>query len=174
MKRKVQRISFPEVQSLLSRGKRVSSAKSQASLRIFLDKDQIIHIGGRLEASNLQYQTKYPILLHHKYGLVKLLAEQRHCDANHPGPSTLMILLSEDYFIIGLRRLAKAISFRCIICQRSYSRTASQLMGDLPANRFDNSSPHPFIIVGVDFAGPFHIKKGHTRRLVAIKSYLVS
>ena len=45
-------------------------------------------------------------------------------------------------------------------------------MGDLPANRLDNSSPYPFIIVGVDIAGPFHIRKGHTRCLVAIKSYL--
>ena len=162
MMRKTQRISFPEVHLLFFGGKRVSSPKSLVSLRLFLDKDQIIRIGGRLEASNLPYRTKYPILLHYKSGLVKLLAEQRHRNANHPGSSTLMMLLSEDYYIIGSRRLAKAISFRCIFCQRSCSRTASQLIGDLPANRLDNSSPDPFIIVGVDFAGPFHIRKGHT------------
>ncbi len=38
--------------------------------------------------------------------------------------------------------------------------------------RFNDTSPHPFSAVRVDFAGPIYVQKGHTWRIVKIKSYL--
>ena len=43
-------------------------------------------------------------------------------------------------------------------------------MGQLPSARV-NPSP-PFAKTGMDFAGPFLLKNGHTRKPVIIKSYV--
>ncbi len=43
-------------------------------------------------------------------------------------------------------------------------------MGQLPKARVIPSPP--FTITGSDFAGPFSLKKGHTRKPVIIKAYL--
>ena len=45
-------------------------------------------------------------------------------------------------------------------------------MGQLPADRVNDTSPFPFQRVGLDFAGPFLIRQGHTRRPVKVKSYI--
>ena len=44
------------------------------------------------------------------------------------------------------------------------------MMGQLPAPRVTPNPP--FTITGVDYAGPFILKKGHTRKPVLIKSYI--
>ncbi len=55
-------------------------------------------------------------------------------------------------------------------CQRAYARTESQKMGMLPLER--TTPAPPFYHTGVDYAGPFYIRKGHTRRPVYVKSYV--
>ena len=45
-----------------------------------------------------------------------------------------------------------------------------QQMGQLPSNRVSPSSP--FVVTGIDYAGPFTMKKGHTRKPTLIKVYL--
>ena len=43
-------------------------------------------------------------------------------------------------------------------------------MGLLPAER--TSPSPPFSVVGMDFAGPFQLKRGHTRKPVVVKAYV--
>ena len=47
--------------------------------------------------------------------------------------------------------------------------TIIQFMGDLPDHRI--SPARPFDYTGVDFAGPFDVKRGHTRKPVLVKAY---
>ena len=56
------------------------------------------------------------------------------------------------------------------MCRRVAAKLETQQMGQLPANRV-RSNP-VFSVTGIDFAGPFLLKKGHTRKPVIIKAYL--
>ena len=50
------------------------------------------------------------------------------------------------------------------------ARTQQQLMGQLPSAR--TTPAPPFTTCGVDYAGPFLLKKGHTRKPVMVKCYM--
>ena len=81
-----------------------------------------------------------------------------------------MGILSTTYHILGAKALTKQISKGCVKCQRFYARTTDQLMGQLPPCR---ATPAPaFTTTGADFAGPFTLRKGHTRRPVWIQGYV--
>ena len=54
--------------------------------------------------------------------------------------------------------------------QKSHSTDRGSDDGSLPSTRV-NPSP-PFSFCGVDYAGPFLLKKGHMRKPVLIKAYL--
>ena len=48
-------------------------------------------------------------------------------------------------------------------------RPLSYQIGMLPS--YQTTPAPPFYHMGVDFAGPFHIRTGHTHKLVIIKTY---
>ena len=74
----------------------------------------------------------------------------------------MVTLLSEGYHVIGGKKLVKAVSRKCVTCQKAYARTSNQLMGQLPR---DKLQPSPlFIVVGIDFAGPFITRRGHPKK----------
>ena len=154
----------------LQEGKKPSVTKSFLSLEPFLCKDMLIWVGGRLKHSGLPETTIHPILWLHTHYLSQCLVEDIHQMSSHAGPSTMMAILSETYCIIGVKRLVQSISKSCVICQRTYLRTMSQQMGQLPKSR---SVPNPpFTITGVDFVGPFMLKQGNPLKPTHIKAYI--
>ena len=50
-----------------------------------------------------------------------------------------------------------------------HARTQKQMMGDLPAARVTPAPP--FSVVGLDYAGPFQVKRGNPRHPTIIKAY---
>ncbi len=83
----------------------------------------------------------------------------------------MLAILSETYHIIGLKSLLKQVSRSCVICQKTYARATGQMMGQLPVE-WVNPAP-PFTHVGVDYAGPFYIKRGNPpRRATTVKVYV--
>ena len=64
----------------------------------------------------------------------------------------------------------RTICRRCVICRKAAAVTKKQMMGQLPSQRVTPSPP--FSRVGIDYAGPLTIKKGHTRKPVYIKAYI--
>ncbi len=96
------------------------------------------------------------ILLDVRHPLVRLMLQTLHQETNHSGPATLLAILSEQFYITGVKRFLKSISRKCVKCQKAYARTQNQQMGMLPSVR---TTPAPaFLSVGIDFAGPFSIK----------------
>ena len=72
--------------------------------------------------------------------------------------------------MLGARRLSRTVCSQCMTCRQASAKTKPQMLGELPEDRV---TQHPaFSTVGVDYAGPFLLKKGHTRKPVIIKSYL--
>ncbi len=88
---------------------------------------------------------------------------------SHAGISALHSILVTTFFIPNLRNLLKLISRQCPSCQRAHARPLNYLMGMLPASR---TTPAPlFDRTGVDFAGPFVLRQGYTRKPVLVKTY---
>lgn len=66
------------------------------------------------------------------------------------------------YHIIGVKHIIKRIIRQCISCCRQSSKTVSLLMGNLPKNRV--IPQRPFLVSGIDFAGPIVVKLFNGRR----------
>ena len=88
----------------------------------------------------------------------------------HVGPQALLAILSLQYHIVGFKHLVKGISNSCVPCKKTYAKTSSQLMGQLPVSRVTPTSP--FYHTGADFAGPLMVKRGYTRNRTLIKTYV--
>ena len=80
------------------------------------------------------------------------------------GSPALPVLLS-----VGCRQMVKSMCKHCVVCRKALAKTIIQFMGDLPDHRI--SPARPFDYTGVDFAGPFDVKMGHTRKPVLVKVY---
>ncbi len=85
----------------------------------------------------------------------------------HGGPTLLMAATAANYHIIGARRLIQTTCRSCITSCKTSAITQQQMMGQL--SRVTPSAP--FNHTGMDFAGPFIIKKGHIRWPVYLKAY---
>ena len=102
--------------------------------------------------------------------LTRLLFLSLHLTLAHCGPSLLLSSAGLRAHVLGARRLARTICRSCTVCRRVAAKLETQQMGQLPANWVKPS--HAFSVTGIDFAGPFLIKKGHTRKPVIVKAYL--
>ena len=67
--------------------------------------------------------------------------------------------------------MARSVCNKCVICRKAAAKASSQLLGQLPPARVEPN--YVFLHTGLDLAGPFYIRKGHTRRPVSIKCYLI-
>ncbi|XP_041982291.1 uncharacterized protein LOC121735510 [Aricia agestis] len=145
--------------------------KQISGLNIFLDKFNIIRIGGRLSnAVGFNYEKKHPVLLSNKHRFSRLLCEYEHKRLLHAGPQLLVYSMREKWWILGARNLARQVVHNCVICKRMKGRTLTPLMGNLPTERLEPS--FPFIQCGVDYGGPLFILDRKGRGAKLIKAYI--
>ncbi|XP_055714378.1 uncharacterized protein LOC129808617 [Phlebotomus papatasi] len=145
--------NFPGVAgNILSRGRiTLSQFKSLSALTPFVDFGGLIRVGGRLENSDMPFQSKHPLLLP-KSPLTKLIVRNEHLKQCHAGPSLLLATLRQRFWPLSGRNVVRKIVHDCIRCTRANPRPLQQLMGDLPQHRV--TLDRPFQITGVDYAGP--------------------
>ena len=151
----------------LSQGKAIAPSNPLFSLQPMIGSDGLLRVGGRLQHSSAT--AKHPIILHKASRCTFLLIRRLHMENSHAGPSVLMALLAEMYYVSSAKRLTRRVTRECVICRRAYAKTLHQQMGRLPADRV-NPSP-PFNITGVDLAGPFLCSRGNPRKPTKIKTY---
>ena len=163
--------SFPKEQLALSKGLRVASTSRLKALTPALDQTGLIRVGGRLGNSTLSKSQQHPVILDGRDSLVKKLFLSEHIRLSHCGPSLLLCHSNNQLHVVGAKRLSRDICSSCVSCRRVNPRPAPQLMGDLPLGRTQTQQP-AFSHTGMDFAGPFDIRQGHTRRPVRIESYI--
>ncbi len=132
------------------------------SLNPFIGKDGLLRISIII--------TKAPLILDSKDVLIHLLVCSLYVSLCHCGPSLLLSSAGTTAHILGARRLVRDICRRCVICRRTTAKAEQQQMGQLPAPRVTPSPP--FSKTGMDFAGPFLLKRGYTRKPVIIKAYI--
>lgn len=136
----------------------------------FLDADGVLRVGGRLGNSNLSYDNKHQMIICPKHPLTKLIILNEHHRQLHSGPQTLLVSLRERFWILNSRATVRSILRKCVTCFRVNPVKLMRKMGSLPSDRIIEN--RPFLIVGVDYAGPFNIKDGKLRNRCVIKAYL--
>lgn len=158
----------PEIKSLINGGKIKSGI---ANLHPFLDEQNILRVGGRLQnASNMSYEKKHPAIIPKSSYLASLLVEREHRRLLHAGPKLVLSSLSQKLYLVSGIREVKKVVHRCIRCHRVKATVVKQLMGSLPKERI--TADRPFQTVGVDYCGPFNIKVARIRKPIVMKAYV--
>lgn len=116
---------FSEEISALSRKKEISSRSKILSLRPFLDENNLLRVGGRLQRSQLDYQQKHPIIIPRNHHLTHLIIREAHLKNLHAGAQTLLVIIRTQYWPISGKNAIKGTLRKCIVCyrQRNSRRT---------------------------------------------------
>ncbi|XP_041968453.1 uncharacterized protein LOC121735983 [Aricia agestis] len=136
----------------------------------FIDQNNLIRVGGRIESSQYTFENKHPIVLDASHYLTKLIFEYQHLQNFHAGPQLLLASVRQSVWPINGRRLARQVVRRCVRCRRAQGKTLQPKMGNLPPERLNPD--YPFISVGLDFAGPFYVLNRKGRGAKLIKCYM--
>ena len=129
-----------------------------------------MRVGGHLQKAKLGLSSTHPIILSYRSHFTHLLVQHTHVQSLHAGPATVMSIIAGHYHVTRLRRLIRKISRHCTPCQKTYARTLSQRMGDLPADRVTPSPPYES--VGIDYASPMAYKRGPVCKPIMLKAYV--
>lgn len=168
--RLAQRESFATEISCFERVKPIPKESKLISLNPFIDSNGLIRVGGRLFRANISYDRKFPVVLHPKHILTKLIILNEHHKNLHAGNQSILASLRQQYWPLNGRATVRNIIRKCITCYRIKPSAVIQKMSDLPIERVTPNKP--FLITGVDLAGPFLIKDSKLRNRKFIKAYL--
>ena len=164
--RVVQKKAFPkEVKQLTEASlsgsamtKSVNKSSSIRNLDPFME-DDLLRVGGRLRHASIEAEARNPIILPKKAHVVDHLVRHYHAKAGHSGREHVLSLIREKYWIIKGRMAVRRVLSSCFDCKRRQQPPGSQKMSDLPHERVTPAEP-PFTFVGVDYFGPFYVKRG--------------
>lgn len=155
---------FNEEISSLTKHSMVTNRSKLLTLHPFIDKDNILRVGGRLQNANIDYDRQHPIILPRNHHLTNLIIPDAHVKTQHGGQTITTEFIQTKFWIIGAKNNIKRILKKCITCFKVNATRSRQLMGNLPAPRVQIA--RPFFNTGVDYAGPLEIKawKGRCNR----------
>ncbi|KYN21382.1 hypothetical protein ALC57_06308 [Trachymyrmex cornetzi] len=136
----------------------------------FLDEQQILRVGGRLQRANLPYSARHQMLLPSNHPFTKLLIENEHSRLLHLGSQTTLASIRQKFWPLNGRNIVRLTIRKCIKCFRSNPSVIQPIMGNLPRARVQVS--RPFAHVGVDFCGPFYLRESKRRNSKTNKSYV--
>ncbi|XP_066590509.1 uncharacterized protein [Prorops nasuta] len=154
----------------LKQGLTIKGSSKLISLNPFLDSENLIRVGGRLRNSLLDYDARHPLVLPRNNKFTELIIKKEHISHLHAGVQGTMAAVRRRYWPIGLRTSVKKVLRSCIVCFKCKPSTSEAIMGDLPSTRVRVS--RPFLITGVDYAGPINIREGKRRNAKLHKAYV--
>ncbi|XP_025192697.1 uncharacterized protein LOC112592764, partial [Melanaphis sacchari] len=145
-------------------------SKSLARLCPFLDSNNLIRVGGRMQNSNWSERRKHPMLVPKESYLAVLIARHWHLYACHARPRLLIALVQRQFWVIGVRVVVHRVIRKCLTCVKMSAVNPQPVMAALPGFRVREA--HPFSIVGIDYAGPLQMKELSLRRSRVAKVYI--
>ncbi|KAJ8713647.1 hypothetical protein PYW07_014017 [Mythimna separata] len=157
--------------NLLKNNKQLTVKNKLLQLTPFYNEnDALLRVGGRLNSSMYDFETKHPILLDSRHHFATLIFRHYHIILLHAPPQLLLFTLRHKFWFINGRNLARQTVKKCIKCCRFAGKSIQPIMGNLPSSRLHTD--YVFANTAVDYAGPVMIlnRKGRGSRL--IKSYL--
>ena len=134
-----------------------SFKKTRMQLGI-IETEGIMVCRGRLERSDLELESKYPIYLPKEHRFVELLVLDCHSRVFHCGLKSTLAELRARFWISKGRQFVKKILKRCFICRKMEGRPFQPPpTSAIPDFRVTEAAP--FSNVGIDFAGPLYVKE---------------
>ncbi|KAL0803272.1 hypothetical protein ABMA28_017250 [Loxostege sticticalis] len=137
----------------------VDSSSSLRQLNPFLDSQDQLRVGGRIDAADIDYDAKHPIILHPSDHFVKLLLQRIHEDSFHSGRERVLNEARKRFWILRGRNAVKKTFHDCQVCKIRRAKALPPLMGQLPDFRVKEGG-RPFTHTGVDYFGPMLVKIG--------------
>jgi len=153
------RVYGSEIEALKGAG-RVVKSSSLIALNPKLGDDDILRVGGRLKNAPVSVSARHPVILPRRHHVVKLIAEHYHRIAGHSGRGHVLALSRQKYWIIHGKSTVRHY-LKCMGCKRRTAKPMNQIMADLPMDRVTPDKP-PFSFSGVDYFGPYHVKRGRS------------
>ncbi len=122
----------------------------------------LLCVGSRLKHAQITPEERCPVILPKDNLIAEMLVRYLHERSAHAGREYILAELRQNYWQIGARNVVKKVLRECVTCKRREAKVCVQEMSDLPADRVKAGEP-AFTYVGVDYFGPFAVKRGRTR-----------
>ncbi|KAL7846665.1 hypothetical protein SRHO_G00216450 [Serrasalmus rhombeus] len=154
-----------EIKTLLQGRNQVRKSSHIYKLDPYLD-EGVLRVGRRLCRAAMPEEAKHPVILYKDLKIFTLILQHIHRQVGHCGQNHVLARLRQKYWIPQANSAIRKMLSDCYTCCRLYARTGEQKMADLPVERLTPDSP-PFTYTGVDYFGPFQVKRGR----VMVKRY---
>ena len=156
--RLLQQEQFAEEMKSLKAEKEIPKNSKILQFSPFIDQPGLIRAQGNIGKSQLNFETKHPILLHWEHHVVELFLRNEHKNSHHEGTENVRNIVQQKFWILGIRNALRSIRNKCIRCRKGRTQTMTPVMAELPTERLDASTA--FANVGIDYFGPFTVKIG--------------
>ena len=131
-------------------------------LRLFVDDDGILRVGGRLHNAPIRYEAKFPMLIPRESPLAKLVIHDSHEKVHHSGLQSTITDIRQRFWITQIRTSVKSVLRRCVICKLISGKPFRMpIPAPLQKDRLLGESP-VFTVCGVDFTGAMYYKDEHS------------
>ncbi|XP_056639718.1 uncharacterized protein LOC130447083 [Diorhabda sublineata] len=130
----------PEIDKLKS-GKQISRKSKLLPLSPFLDSENILRVGGRLNKSDLFYNQRHQIILPCKDYFTELIVNHEHKRLFHAGTQTVLATIRNEFWPLSSRQAIRRVLRKCVKCFRVQPTGLIQKMGELPSSRVNPSKP---------------------------------
>ena len=125
-----------------------------------------------MDYSDLPTEAKEPIILPREDQLTYLQIRRCHKKVLHYGVKSTLVELRTKFWVPKGRQVVRKVLNQCVTCKKLEGTSFAQLASsNLPEFRVNPALP--FSKVGVDFAGPFHLK-GRGRQMKKVYVALFS
>ena len=126
--------------------------------------DGVIH-GGRLQHAPISPGTMHPMVIPNEHPVATLIIRHYHQTLVHAGREHVLAALRQCYWFLNARALTRQVLHCCVDCRTRHEAAMKQFMGELPKARLTPYEP-PFTYTGLDFFGPFYVKRGRSTEKV--------
>ena len=126
-------------------------------------KERLLQVGGRLNRSDVDYNTKYPMILPGKCRVREVIILYYHLANGHVGPHQVLAKTGQRFWIVGGLSSVRRVVQRCHECRRRNASVGEQITAPLPVVRVSSDSHqliYPFVAVGIDYFGALYVRIG--------------
>ena len=153
----VQGESFNTERRNLLDNKSVKMSSRIAQSTPFIGPHSLIPPPGRLlRLTEIDFDTKHPIVMDAPHTFVKLFLHHIHLKNHHHGIDYLQSKIQEIYAIFKLRSTLRSIKSNCFFCRKFRAATIQPIVANLSKGRLAYESP-PFTNTEVDYFSPFYV-----------------
>lgn len=121
--------------------------------------DGILRVGGRLNRAALPEESKRPAILDKNLHVTMLIFRETNDNLGYSGRNHVLVKVRSNYWIPRANTATRTIMSKCIICRHTCGAAGQQQMENLPRDGVIPDDP-PFTNTGVDYFGPFEVKRG--------------